>query len=82
MNRTDVVRNPGMISDETICGVRSFHRIVFRRCVRCLPILPESFEVLRESRTIQIIEPICSTAGSPISITNETMPGFLTTSGQ
>jgi uncharacterized protein YijF (DUF1287 family) len=25
----DVVRNPGMISDETICGVRSFHRIVF-----------------------------------------------------
>src|SRR3954447_6714690 len=36
--------------------------------------------VLWESRTIQIIEPICSTAGSPISITNETMPGFLTTS--
>src|SRR4051794_8648697 len=27
--RADVVRNPGMISDETICGVRSFHRIVF-----------------------------------------------------
>ncbi|HEX6609334.1 MAG TPA: hypothetical protein VF051_01030, partial [Hyphomicrobiaceae bacterium] len=25
----DVVRNPGMISDETICGVQSFHRIVF-----------------------------------------------------
>src|SRR3954469_14847441 len=40
-----------------------------------------SSRVLWESRTIQIIEPICSTAGSPISITNETMPGFLTTSG-
>src|SRR3954464_9800452 len=40
-----------------------------------------SSRVLGESRTIQIIEPICSTAGSPISITNETMPGFLTTSG-
>src|SRR3954471_5430554 len=39
-----------------------------------------SSRVLWESRTIQIIEPICSTAGSPISITNETMPGFLTTS--
>src|SRR3954468_11461374 len=40
-----------------------------------------SSRVLWESRTIQIIEPICSTAGSPISITSETMPGFLTTSG-
>src|SRR3954469_20815489 len=39
-----------------------------------------SSRVLWESRTIQIIEPICSTAGSPISITNETMLGFLTTS--
>src|SRR3954452_11849475 len=44
------------------------------------PMLTNSSRVLRESRTIQIIEPICSTAGSPISITNETMPGFLTTS--
>src|SRR4051812_25250247 len=41
-----------------------------------------SSRVLWESRTIQIIEPICSTAGSPISISNETMPGFLTTSGE
>jgi hypothetical protein len=24
-----LVKNPGMISDETICGVRGFHRIVF-----------------------------------------------------
>src|SRR3954452_18474295 len=46
------------------------------------PMLTNSSRVLRESRTIQIIEPICSTAGSPISITNETMPGFLTTSGE
>src|SRR3954454_14296630 len=46
------------------------------------PMLTNSSRVLRESRTIQIIEPICSTAGSPISITNETMPGFLTTSLQ
>src|SRR6187397_1048330 len=44
------------------------------------PMLTNSSRVLRESRTIQIIDPICSTAGSPISITNETMPGFLTTS--
>ena len=45
-----LVRNPGMISDETICDVRSFHRIVFQRCVRCLPILSESFENLEQPR--------------------------------
>src|SRR3954470_17280084 len=39
-----------MISDETICGVCSFHRIVFRRCVGCLPILPEYFGNLGQSR--------------------------------
>src|SRR3954462_2733964 len=29
-----LVRNPGMVPNETICGVRRFHRVVFQRCVR------------------------------------------------
>jgi putative hemolysin len=41
-----LVRNPGMVPNETICGVRRFHRIVFQRCVRCPPILHESFKKL------------------------------------
>src|SRR4051812_36469560 len=45
-----LVKNPGTVSGETTGGVRSFHRIVFQRCVRCLPILPESFENLRQRR--------------------------------
>jgi hypothetical protein len=49
-SETHLVRNPGMVFDETICGVRRFHRIVFKRCVRCLPILPESFEKLGQPR--------------------------------
>src|SRR4051812_24250893 len=43
---TDLVRNPGMVSKETNYDARRFHRIVFQRCVRCLPTLPESFESL------------------------------------
>src|SRR3954463_5951718 len=27
-----LVRNPGMVPNETICGVRRFHRVVFQRC--------------------------------------------------
>ena len=46
----DLVRNPGMVSSETIYGVRRFHRIVFQRCVRCLPILSESFKKLGQPR--------------------------------
>src|SRR3954451_15534793 len=30
-----LVKNPGTVSGETTGGVRSFHRIVFQRCVRC-----------------------------------------------
>ena len=41
-----LVRNPGMVPNETICGVRRFHRVVFQRCVRCPPILHESFKKL------------------------------------
>ena len=44
--RTHLVRNPGMVPNETICGVRRFHRVVFQRCVRCPPILHESFKKL------------------------------------
>ena len=43
---THLVRNPGMVPNETICGVRRFHRVVFQRCVRCPPILHESFKKL------------------------------------
>src|SRR3954452_3715186 len=42
-----LVRNPGMVPNETICGVRRFHRVVFQRCVRCPPILHESFKNLK-----------------------------------
>src|SRR3954453_18669258 len=45
-----LVRNPGMVPNETICGVRRFHRVVFQRCVRCPPILPESFKKLEYPR--------------------------------
>jgi hypothetical protein len=41
-----LVRIPGMVPNETICGVRRFHRVVFQRCVRCPPILHESFKKL------------------------------------
>src|SRR4051812_9163658 len=45
-NGSHLVRNPGMVPNETICGVRRFHRVVFQRCVRCPPILHESFKKL------------------------------------
>src|SRR4051812_46537154 len=47
---TDLVRNPGMVSNETSYGAWRFHHIVFQRCVRCLPILSESFEKLGQPR--------------------------------
>src|SRR3954451_1947003 len=48
--RAHLVRNPGMVPNETICGVRRFHRVVFQRCVRCPPILHESFKKLGQPR--------------------------------
>src|SRR3954452_10507787 len=45
-----LVRNPGMVPNETICGVRRFHRVVFQRCVRCPPILHESFQSMSITR--------------------------------
>src|SRR4051794_7592634 len=48
--RADLVRNPGMVSNETSYGAWRFHHIVFQRCVRCLPILSESFEKLGQPR--------------------------------
>src|SRR5918995_5585686 len=50
INLPHLVRNPGMVPNETICGVRRFHRIVFQRCVRCPPILHESFKKLGQPR--------------------------------
>jgi hypothetical protein len=46
ISRAHLVRNPGMVPSETICGVRRFHRVVFQRCVRCPPVLHESFKKL------------------------------------
>jgi hypothetical protein len=43
--------------------------------------LANSSQVLRESRTIQIIEPNRGTAGSPMLVANGILPGFLTKSG-
>src|SRR3954453_19384727 len=45
-----LVRNPGMVPNETICGVRRFHRVFFQRCVRCPPILHESFKKPKNPR--------------------------------
>ena len=42
----------------------------------------DAHQAFEKSRTPQIIEPICGTAGSPIRFTDGTMPGFLTTSVQ